>query len=110
MHVWLLRAAGSLEQVGMFIVAAGTLGQRRAVGAPIAASGTRRGPGSIDRLRQGLFEARGGSNISLVSATVPAIIAIRSASLSPSRRYGVVRDVGALTRVLVWRGLIRRPV
>ena len=58
----------------MFIAAAGTLGQRRAAGATIAASGTTRGPGSIHRLAHPSFEGLGSSTVALVSTAVLAII------------------------------------
>ena len=86
MHVWLLRASGLFGQVGMFIEAAGTLGQRRAVGVTIAESGITRRPGSIHRLPPHSFDVRGGSNISLISTVGPAIIGIVSGRLSPRRR------------------------
>ena len=101
-----------MRQVAKFIVAAGTLGQRRAVGATIAASGTIRGPGSMHRLpHPSRSRGLGSSTVALVSTAVLAIIVFgsgQSIAIAPLLR--VVRDVVALTRVLVWRGLIRRAV
>ena len=101
MHVWLLRAPGSLGQVGMFIGAAGTLGQRRAVGATIRRVGHHSRSGSIHRPSQHSFEAPEGFGIALVSTAVPAVIVFRAGFLSPSRRSGVVRDVVARARGFV---------
>ena len=63
-----------------------TLGQRRTVGATVAASGPARGPGSIHRLPQHAFEARGRSDITLVSTVGRALIVIGAGRLSPPRR------------------------
>ena len=100
-----------LRQVAMFIAAAGTLGQRRAVGGRFAderAQFTTR----VNPSTASVFVRNRGavSDIALVSITVPVIIAAGFGSRSPSRRSGGFWNVVALAGVLVWRGLIRRAV
>ena len=87
---------GCLQQVGVFIAAAGTLGRRRAVGATIAASGTTRGPGQSIAWPSlacglGLFDPS-----PLVSTAVPVIIAIGSRVGGSRAALGVIRHVTLL--------------
>ena len=88
-QVWLLRTSRLVGQLATFIEAAGNArAAARAVGVPIAASDITRRAGSIHRLSQHSFDARGGSDIALVSIVGPTISAIGAGRLSPPRRPG----------------------
>ena len=87
-----------------------TLGQRRAAGAPIAASGTTRGSGSVHLLPQHSFDARGGSDIAFVSTVGLALIAIGAGRLSSPRRFAGCSTRRGTRGRLAQCGLIRAAV